>query len=171
MSVNKFLEKELQKIFGTDDIFSNTKYISGVCYGELDNDLKVKCQFDTSFVMGHYDLLQISIINRKEGVIDKHKINFIDVWGKIPFPNNPNFPNGVEPYIWTYNGKTEWYNPAPKERHYEILRDNVKNYLDIFRDKSIELEPKPSIKKQLSDNKNISTQKKPAKSKNNDLEV
>ena len=52
-----------------------------------------------------------------------------------------------------------------------LLKENVKNYLDIFRDKSIELEPKPSIKKQLSDNKNISTQKKPAKSKNNDLEV
>ena len=51
------------------------------------------------------------------------------------------------------------------------MKENVKNYLDIFRDKSIELEPKPSIKKQLYDNKNISTQKKPAKSKNNDLEV
>lgn len=82
-----------------------------------------------------------------------------------------NFKEGVAPHIWAYDGKTEWYAAAPKERHYEILKENVKNYLDIFRDKSIELEPKPSIKKQLSDNKNISTQKKSAKSKNNNLEV
>ena len=33
MSVNKFLEKELQKIFGTDDIFSNTKQVISI---ELD---------------------------------------------------------------------------------------------------------------------------------------
>ena len=33
MSTNNFLENELRKIFGNDDMFSNTKYISGVCYG------------------------------------------------------------------------------------------------------------------------------------------
>ena len=48
MSTNNFLENELRKIFGNDDMFSNTKYISGVCYGELDNELKVKCQIDDS---------------------------------------------------------------------------------------------------------------------------
>lgn len=171
MSTNNFLENELRKIFGNDDIFSNTKYISGVCYGELDNELKVKCQIDDSSVSRNYDVLRIAVINRKDGVVDKHTIQFFDVWGRFPVPGNPNFKEGVAPHIWTYDGKTEWYAAAPKERHYEILKENVKNYLDIFRDKSIELEPKPSIKKQLSDNKNISTQKKPAKSKNNNLEV
>lgn len=170
-STNNFLENELRKIFGNDDMFSNTKYISGVCYGELDNELKVKCKIDDSCVRGNYDVLKISVINRKDGVVDNHTIQFFDVWGRLPVPGNPNFKEGVAPHIWAYDGKTEWYAAAPKERHYEILKENVKNYLDIFRDKSIELEPKPSIKKQLSDNKNISTQKKPAKSKNNDLEV
>ncbi|MBQ2931786.1 MAG: hypothetical protein IJE62_02945 [Clostridia bacterium] len=171
MSTNNFLENELRKIFGNDDMFSNTKYISGVCYGELDSDLKIKCQIDDSGVSRNYDVLRITVINRKDGVVDKHAIQFFDVWGRLPVPGNPNFKEGVAPHIWAYDGKTEWYAAAPKERHYEILKENVKNYLDIFRDKSIELEPKPSIKKQLSDNKNISTQKKPAKSKNNDLEV
>ena len=171
MSTNNFLENELRKIFGNDDMLSNTKYISGVCYGELDNELKVKCQIDDSGVSRNYDVLRITVINRKDGVVDKHAIQFFDVWGRLPVPGNPNFKEGVAPHIWAYDGKTEWYAAAPKERHYEILKENVKNYLDIFRDKSIELEPKPSIKKQLSDNKNISTQKKPAKSKNNDLEV
>ena len=170
MSTNNFLENELRKIFGNDDMFSNTKYISGVCYGELDNELKVKCQIDDSGVSRNYDVLRMTVINRKDGVVDKHAIQFFDVWGRLPVPGNPNFKEGVAPHIWAYDGKTEWY-AAPKERHYEILKENVKNYFDIFRDKSIELEPKPSIKKQLSDNKNISTQKKPAKSKNNDLEV
>lgn len=156
MSTNNFLENELRKIFGNDDIFSNTKYISGICYGELDNELKVKCQISDSCVYGNYDVLKISVINRKEGVVDNHKIQFFDVWGKLPVPNNHNFKDGVAPHIWAYEGKTEWYAAAPKEKHYEILRENAKSYLDIFRDKSVELEPKPSIKKQFSNNKKIS---------------
>lgn len=170
MSTNNFLENELRKIFGNDDIFSNTKYISGVCYGELDNELKVKCQIDDSGVSRNYDVLRISVINRKDGVVDKHAIQFFDVWGKLPVPNNHNFKDGVAPHIWVYDGKTEWYAAAPKEKHYEILRDNVKNYLDIFRDKSIEHEQKPSIKKQLAEKKEAAP-KKTTKSKNNELEV
>ncbi|MBR3995298.1 MAG: hypothetical protein IKI97_08465 [Clostridia bacterium] len=170
MSTNNFLENELRKIFGNDDIFSNTKYISGVCYGELDNELKVKCQIDDSGVSRNYDVLRISVINRKDGVVDKHAIQFFDVWGKLPVPNNHNFKDGVAPHIWVYDGKTEWYAAAPKEKHYEILRDNVKNYLDIFRDKSMEHEQKPSIKKQLAEKKEAAP-KKTTKSKNNELEV
>lgn len=170
MSTNNFLENELRKIFGNDDIFSNTKYISGVCYGELDNELKVKCQIDDSGVSRNYDVLRISVINRKDGVVDKHAIQFFDVWGKLPVPNNHNFKDGVAPHIWVYDGKTEWYAAAPKEKHYEILRNNVKNYLDIFRDKSIEHEQKPSIKKQLAEKKEAAP-KKTTKSKNNELEV
>ena len=170
MSTNNFLENELRKIFGNDDIFSNTKYISGVCYGELDNELKVKCQIDDSGVSRNYDVLRISVINRKDGVVDKHAIQFFDVWGKLPVPNNHNFKDGVAPHIWVYDGKTEWYAAAPKEKHYEILRDNVTNYLDIFRDKSMEHEQKPSIKKQLAEKKETAP-KKTTKSKNNELEV
>ena len=48
MSTNNFLENELRKLFGNDDMFSNTNYISGVCYGELDSDLKIKCQIADS---------------------------------------------------------------------------------------------------------------------------
>lgn len=170
MSTNNFLENELRKIFGNDDIFSNTKYISGICYGELDSELKVKCKIDDSCVRGNYDVLKISVINRKDGIVDTHTIQFFDVWGKLPVPNNHNFKDGVAPHIWAYEGKPEWYAATPKEKHYEILRDNVKNYLDIFRDKSMEQEQKPSIKKQLSENKDM-TPKKNAKSKKNDLEV
>ena len=77
MSTNNFLENELRKIFGNDDMFSNTKYISGVCYGELDSDLKIKCQIDDSGVSRNYDVLRITVINRKDGVVDKHAIQFL----------------------------------------------------------------------------------------------
>jgi hypothetical protein len=170
ISTNNFLEDELRKIFGNDDMFSNTKYISGICYGELDNELKVKCQIKDSCVYGNYDVLKLSVINRKEGVVDTHTIQFFDVWGKLPVPGNPNFPDGVAPHIWTYDRKTEWYAAAPKEKHYEIVRENVRNYLDIFRDKSMEHEQKPSIKKQLADNKKTVPDKS-TKSKQNELEV
>ena len=170
MSTNNFLENELRKIFGNDDMFSNTKYISGVCYGELDSDLKIKCQIDDSGVSRNYDVLRITVINRKDGVVDKHAIQFFDVWGKLPVPGNPNFRDGVAPHIWTYDRKTEWYAAAPKEKHYEIVRENVRNYLDIFRDKSMEHEQKPSIKRQLADNKKTAPDKS-TKSKQNELEV
>ncbi len=157
MDYENFYEKELRKIFGNDDVFSNTKYISGVCYGELDNDLKVKCQLETSYIAKERDLVEISIINRKEGVVDTHKINFLDVWGAFPVPDNPNFPDGIAPHIWTYDYKTEWYGIAPQKHHYEMLRETIKSYIDIFRDKSLEREQKPSIKKQLTGNKTKAT--------------
>lgn len=170
MTVNNFLENELKKIFGNDDMFSNTKYVSGSCYGELDNDLKVKCRITDSSVYQDYDTVEISIINRKEGVVEAHSIKFVDIWGRFPVPNNPNFPDGIVPHIWVYNGKTEWYSPIPKDNQYMMLRKCIRDYLDIFRDNRLEREQKPSIKKQLADKKKTQS-RKIVKSKQNDLEV
>lgn len=170
MSTNNFLENELRKVFGKDDILSNTKYISGTCYGELDNDLKIKCVITDSEVYQNYDTILISVINRKDGIVDKHNIKFLDIWGRFSVPNNPNFPEGIAPRIWNDGEKTEWYSPVPKENHYAILKECIKKYLDIFRDKSLDNEQKPSIKKQLTEKKETAP-KKSIRSKNKDLEV
>ena len=43
------------------------------------------------------------------GPVDTLTLNFKDLLGMKPVPNNPNFRDGVAPHIWNYNGKVEWY--------------------------------------------------------------
>ena len=39
--------------------------------------------------------------------VDTLTLNFKDLLGMKPVPNNPNFRDGVAPHIWNYNGKVE----------------------------------------------------------------
>ena len=53
-------------------------------------------------------MLRISIPNRNEGQVDALLLNLSDILGKKQ-TNNPNFKNGITPYIWDDYGKADWY--------------------------------------------------------------
>lgn len=170
MSMTTTFEKELYKIFGDDLILDNTKYIGRNCYGELDNNIRMKASFTTMGTSSHFEALRLQLINRTEGEIDTTVIRFNEIWGKKAV-SNPNFRDGIFPHLWLCDNKLEWYVYQPTPRDFEILRDSVQEYASIFKDFSKEREQKPSIKQQLSDDKQNSAQKKSIKNKNNDLEV
>lgn len=163
-------EKELKKIFGNDLILNNTKYIGRNCYGELDENIRMKARFITMGISTHYEALRLELINRTEGEIDATVIRFNELWGKKAVPGNPNFRDGISPHLWLSDDKLAWYVYQPTTKDFDILRECVKEYASIFKDFSIEKEKKQSIKKQLSD-KNEQTPKKSIKNKQNDLEV
>jgi len=48
--------------------------------------------------------------------------------------SNPNFRDGIIPYIWTYGERTEWYAYQPTKADYKTLSDSVDNYLEVFRE-------------------------------------
>ena len=117
-----FFEQELRKIVRPID--PEAVYVGSACYLRLGGMNRAKLQIAAATVADEYDRLRIKILNRQEGDIDILLLRFSDLFG----------PRSRKPYIWTYDGKTEWYAGPPTERDYRALTDAVRNYIDLFRD-------------------------------------
>ena len=131
-----FFESELKKIMGDSAILKDQKYVGRMCYGTIGGDLRARVEFVTLGVSNHYAGIKASVINRKEGVVDSILLRFSDIWGK-PKVSNPNFKEGVNPQIWTDNGKSDWYVFYPGAAEYRKAADTLENYLSIFQDVSM----------------------------------
>ena len=125
-----FFEQELRKIVGSK--YPDATFVGRACYVRLNNMNRAKVQFTTCGYADHYEALQITILNRQDGQVDTLRLRFKDVLGTKQV-SNPNFRNGVNPYAWTYAGKTEWYAYHPDGRDYEKLTAAVSDYLEVFR--------------------------------------
>ena len=136
--MNNFFEQELQKLFGDGIIIGDPAFSGRSCYGTLGKDLRVRAQFITTRVSDEYDALKLTVLNRTEGQVDAMVLRLKDLLGKKPVPGNPNFPNGVSPYIWNDYGKLEWYAFRPTPADYETIRQAAEQYLDVFRDRQQE---------------------------------
>lgn len=146
MMIATTFEKELKKIFGNDLILNNTKYVGRNCYGELDENIRMKARFVSMGVSSHFDALRLELINRTEGEIDATVIRLNEIWGKKSVPGNTNSRDGVSPHLWISDEKLAWYLYQPTTKDFDILRESVKEYASVFKDFSVEKEKKQSIK-------------------------
>ncbi len=128
-----FLEQELRKIFGKDMGLSDIRTVGNACYGRLPGGLCMKANFSTDRVADQYVMLKITVLNRREGVVDSISLHFSDLWGRKK-TGNPNFRDGVYPHIWKNGGNTEWYVYKPDEADYMQLSRAARDYLDVFRE-------------------------------------
>jgi hypothetical protein len=126
-----FFEHELRKLVGQSNALADPRYIGRACYGRVSDSIRAKLQFVTMGHADHYEALQMTLINNTEGEIDRSLIRFRDLWGQKP-SSNPNFPDGVYPHVWTYQGKSEWYVYKPDPADYEMLADSMDEYLELF---------------------------------------
>ena len=133
-----FYEQELRKLFADGTVIGSPKFTGRACLGTLGKDLRVRVQFVTSGHADHYDAISITVLNRTDGVVDKLRLRLKDVLGVKQVPGNPNFRSGVLPYIWDDYGKVEWYAFRPSAADYTAMRGAVSEYLDVFRDRTIE---------------------------------
>ena len=134
--MSNFFEQELRKLFGDGKIISDPTYSGRVCFGTLGRDLRVRAQFVTSGHAERYDSLKITVLNRTDGPVDTLMLRLKDLLGKKPVPGNPNFRNGVSPYIWVYQGEAEWYAYHPTAADYKTIQQAAEQYLGVFRDRS-----------------------------------
>ena len=130
-------QSELNKIFGNDAVFDNTRFVGRACYGSLGDDLKASAQFVSLNIQSQYDALKINIINRTEGVVDSVTIRFKELWGN-KFTSNPNFREGVSPHLWLNNDKLCWYVYTPTNTDFNQLREAVSEYTELFREQTPE---------------------------------
>ena len=136
--MSNFFERELGRVFGDGQVIRDPTYSGRSCLGTLGKDLRVRAQFITTGYADHYDSLKITVLNRTDGPVDTLVLKLKDLLGMKPVPGNPNFRNGVAPYIWVYQGKPEWYAFQPTAADYDTIRQAAKQYLDVFRDRQQE---------------------------------
>ena len=97
----------------------------------------MKLQFVTCGHADHYEALQMTVLNRAEGTVDSLLLRFSDLFGKKRV-NNPNFPDGIDPHIWVYYGKADWYAYQPTKKDYAALGEAAERYLTLFRSPEME---------------------------------
>ena len=124
-------EQELRRLAAACGGISNPVFAGRACYGDLGGDNRVKLQFVELGTMDRYEALKATVLNRAEGEVDTLLFRFADIWGKKQV-SNPNFRDGVIPYIWTYNGKSEWYVYRPTDADFKQLGKTVGGYLGVF---------------------------------------
>lgn len=128
-----FFEQELRKIIGNE--YPDATYVGRACYVRLSDMNRAKIQFANCGTADHYEAVQVSILNCKEGVVDKLLLRFRDLLGKKQ-GSNPNFRDGIIPHIWDDYGIIDWYAYHPNDSDYQHLTDAVTDYLAVFQEQT-----------------------------------
>ena len=131
-----YFEQELRRLARFCKEIQNPTFAGRVCYGDLGGDNRVKLQFVTTGHADHYSALDATILNRLDGKVDSLLFRFSDTWGSKKV-SNPNFRNGIIPYIWTDRGESEWYVYRPTDLDMKQLAAEVGSYLAVFADRSV----------------------------------
>ena len=125
-----FFEHEMRAMFGDSELLTaDTVFTGKTLIGKLDEDIRVKLQFVSTYIHNQYDAITLSIINRKDGLVDKQTFKFEDMIGlKV----------GGSPHIWENDNKASWYGFRPTEREYEKIIDTISCYMAMYADEGME---------------------------------
>ena len=133
-----FYEQELRKLLEHGGGVSDKQFIGRACFSKISDDLRVRMEFVTQGIADHYEAIKVTIINKNDGPVDSLTMRFSDLLGK-KMVNNRNFTDGIDPYIWKYGDKIQWYGYQPTKTDYEQISESLNNYINIFRDPALEL--------------------------------
>lgn len=134
-----YFEQELRRLFENDASISDKRFVGRIFFGRLTDSLRVRVDFVTMGTADHYEALKATVINRNDGPVDALTLRFSDLLGR-KVVSNPNFKDGIFPYIWKYGDKIEWYAYKPTKADYDKLSEALNNYFDVFREPRLELE-------------------------------
>ena len=101
--------------------------------GTLPNSKKViKIRLNDSRVKNKYDsVIAIIIDNESKERVDYQEFRFYDTWGRLN-TNNPNFKDGIVPYIWNDGKNIDWYVVKPNIQQVNTLVDKINCYISYF---------------------------------------
>ena len=129
-----FLQMELKKILGITKCRENAVYIGNSGYVRVNEDVRLRLEFFRS---------STSTYNRTEGAIDTNVLKFKDIWG-YKAVSNPNFKEGIIPHIWE-NGNQTWYVYKPNQKDYQMLADEINQYVGLFQEAEITQGPQMNM--------------------------
>ena len=128
-----FFEKELRNFFGSSPMLRDAHYCGRTCLAKLDEELRVKLQFTTTGYADHYDAIKLAVINRTDGVVDQQLFRFSDIIGQQAVEGR--YP--INPHIWDYNGRLEWYRPISQEQRSQIA-NTILDYVGMYQEETEE---------------------------------
>lgn len=124
-------EKTLRELFGKSGILKDIKYTGKTCIARLDKDLRVKLSFTDPGTACNYTAICASIINRTDGLVDKHTFRFRDM---VPArPGQTTFGRDY-PYIWIRDGKAQWYGEPLSATELKKVRNAILDYVEMYLD-------------------------------------
>ena len=129
-----FLRMELKKVLGMTRYSEDGTYIGSCSYVRVNEEVRMRLEFSRSSTTT-YDGIVMTMLNRKEGTIDTNAMKFRDIWGRKAV-SNPNFKEGIIPHIWE-NEEKEWYVYKPNQKDYQILADEISQYVGLFQEAEI----------------------------------
>lgn len=119
-------------MFSGNDIIHDAKFCGKTMLGKIDDDLRVKLEFISTHIASQYDAVRATIINRSEGVVDKQVFKFADIIGQYQRPGR----ESLDPHMWEYNNKPEWYTPITQSQKASIA-GNVLRYIEMYQDQTM----------------------------------
>ena len=122
-----FYEQEMRQMFGNTDIIQDAKFVGKTMLGKLDDDLRVKLEFVATHIAGEFNAVRATMINRTDGVIDQQTFKFRDIIG----PYHKKSGDLIDPHMWTYADKSEWYTPLTASLKARIA-DTVLDYVSLY---------------------------------------
>jgi len=134
-----YFEQELRRLFGNDANITDKKFVGRAFFGKLTENLRVRVEFVTLGRADHYEAIKATIINRNDGPVDALALRLSDLIGK-KMVSNPNFRDGIAPYIWKYGDKIEWYVYKPTKADYDQISGALNDYFNVFREPTQEME-------------------------------
>jgi hypothetical protein len=96
-------------------------------------------EFVTQGTADHYEAIKATIINKNDGPVDSLTLRFSDLLGK-KMVSNPNFRNGITPYIWKDGDRIGWYVYQPTKADYGQISEALNDYIGVFHDPALKLE-------------------------------
>lgn len=135
-----YFESEFNTIAKKSNYMKDIKTADNACLFRLSDIVTIKICFITTEWHDRYDTLEITVINRTSGTIDKQRIHIDTIIGEIGM-------NGFAkvPYIWKCDNELSWYGFTPTNEHYTRIAIAIDNYLSVFTDP-----PKSSNKKRAA---------------------
>ena len=137
-----FLRMELKKVLGVTRYSEDATYIGSCGYVRVNEEVRMRLEFYRSSTTT-YDGIVMTMFNRKEGMIDTNALKFRDIWGRKAV-SNPNFKEGIIPHIWE-NKEKEWYVYKPNQKDYQILADEISQYVGLFQEAEITQGPQMNM--------------------------
>lgn len=134
-----YFEQELRRLFGNDENITDKRFVGRAFFGKLTDNLRARIEFVTLGIADHYEAIKATIINRNDGPVDSITLRFSDLLGKKAV-SNPNFKNGVTPYIWRYGEEISWYVYKPTKSDYDQISEAINGYLDVYREPKLDIE-------------------------------
>lgn len=108
----------------------------------VNEDVRLRLEFFRSST-STYDGFVMTMINRTEGAIDTNVLKFKDIWG-YKAVSNPNFKEKIIPYIWE-NGYKAWYVYKPNQKDYQMLADEINQYVGLFQESEMAQGPQMNM--------------------------